>query len=63
MANGWVAVNRSAGMPETEAAFSDHPEIETMKGPETHFGVAVRGVYCTRHMLHSVLTHDDGMGR
>jgi len=38
--------------------FSGHLEIVRMKGRQT-----ILGVCCTRFMLHSVLTHDDGMER
>jgi hypothetical protein len=58
MDNWLVAVDRYGGTPEAEATFSGQLKIVRMKGRHTIFGV-----YCTRCMLHSVLTHDDGMER
>ena len=43
-------------MPEADATFRGQLEIMRMKGRQT-----ILGVCCTRCMLHSVLTHDDGM--
>jgi len=40
------------------ATFRGQLDIVRMKGRQT-----ILGVCCTRCMLHSVLTHDDGMER
>ena len=53
-----MAVDRYGGTPGAEATFRGQLEIVTMKGRHKIFGVC-----CTRCMLHSVLTHDDGMER
>jgi len=45
-------------MLEAEATFRGQLEIMRMKGRQTLLGVC--GTWC---MLHSVLTHDDGMER
>jgi len=45
-------------MPEAEATFRGQLKIVRMKGRQT-----ILGVCCTGCMLHSVLTHDDGMER
>jgi len=58
MKNWLVAVDRLGGMPEAEATFRGQLEIVRKKGRQT-----ILGVCCTRCMLRSVLTHDDGMER
>ena len=58
MENWLVAVDWKGGMPEAEVTFTGQLEIVRMKGQQT-----ILGVCCTRCMLHSVLTHDDGMDR
>ena len=53
-----MAVDPYGGTPEAEATFRGQLNIVRMKGRQT-----ILGVCCTRCMLHSVLTHDDGMER
>jgi len=56
MENWLVAVDPEGGTPEAKASSWGHLEIVAMKGQQT-----ILGVCCTRCMLHSVSTHDDGM--
>ena len=58
MENWLVAVDWEVGTPEDEATFRGQLQIVKMKGRQT-----ILGVCCTWCMLHSVLTHDDGMER
>jgi hypothetical protein len=51
-----VAVDLSGGTPEAEATFRCQLRIERMKAHQTILSVCFTG-----RMLHSVLTHDDGM--
>jgi len=58
-----VAVDRWGGTPEGEGTFRGQLKIVRMKGRQILLGVCCTRVCCTRCMLHSVLTHDDGMER